>query len=135
MSVLFYISCNFIPTKFLTTNKKLCSSVYSTSANQLFPKYCTPLNHLFLNVEYCIALYLFASIESHYITLDMSIQYTYHANKQIKTQIKHKHSTVKCHHMTRTVYKIMSIWVITVPHQNRCFSIHNTPLDYLFLNI
>jgi len=35
---------------------------------------------------YCIVMYLFASKESHYITMDKSQQYTYHANKTKNVQ-------------------------------------------------
>jgi len=35
-------------------------------------------------VLYCIALYLFASKESHYITMNKSQQYTYHVNNTNK---------------------------------------------------
>ena len=34
---------------------------------------------LYFIVLYCIVLYLFASKQTHYITMDKSQQYTYHA--------------------------------------------------------
>ena len=47
-----------------------------------------------------------------HIALDKLQQYTNDANK-LNAQIKHKHSTAKGYHMTKTIYKIMSKCVIT----------------------
>jgi hypothetical protein len=53
---------------------------------------------------YLKLLCLLATIESHYITLDKSEQYTDHATKQIKYT-----DQTGTFHMTKTIYKLMNI--------------------------